>query len=222
MAVLYRITIRYAQKTAGRPERRRRLTAAERRAAILEAASRTFADQGYEGASMAMIANAAGVAPSVLYDHFPSKRDLHIDLLRTHAQALIAHAARRVETNSYEELVRVNIEAFFEFVEEHRFAWRMLFREPPADQRIGLVHERLQRDTTAAIAGLFALAPDLRPPVEIDRDALDQLLAEAVKSTNNALAAWWWDHREVPRRDIAALAERLLWHGLHGFGPPSS
>lgn len=170
---------------------------------------------------MATIAKGAGVAPSVLYDHFSSKRELHIELLQTHAHALIAHAARRLETGSYEDLVRVNVEAFFEFVEEHPFAWRMLFREPAADMQIAAVHERLQRETTAAIAGLFALVPDLELPVELVRSDVDDLLAEAVKSTNNALAAWWWEHRDVRRRDIAAIAGHLVWRGLRGFAPPS-
>jgi AcrR family transcriptional regulator len=52
---------------------RRRLSAARRRALILEAAARQFAAHGYSGASMTGIAAAAGIAPSVIYDHFGSK-----------------------------------------------------------------------------------------------------------------------------------------------------
>ena len=49
---------------------RSRLSAAERRERILAAAAEVFAEHGYADASMAEIANRAGVVASVLYDHF--------------------------------------------------------------------------------------------------------------------------------------------------------
>lgn len=193
---------------------RARLPATRRRELILDAASRVFAEHGYAGASMAAIAAAAGIAPSVLYDHFPSKRDLHVALLETHARALVEHAARAVDAASPHELLRANVEAFFEFVERDPFAWRMLFREPAADPAIAAVHGRIQRETTVAIARLVALAPDVRLPEGMARERLDELVAETVKSTNNAIAAWWWEHREIRRETISALATDLLWSGL--------
>src|SRR5712692_5868107 len=76
-------------KAAGRPEVRRRLSAARRRALILKGAARVFAERGYSGASMTDIADASGVAASVIYDHFASKRGLHLELLNQHARAMV-------------------------------------------------------------------------------------------------------------------------------------
>jgi hypothetical protein len=28
------------------------------------------------------------------------------------------------------------------------------------------------------------------------------------------MAAWWWDHREVPREALIAVAMDVLWTGL--------
>jgi AcrR family transcriptional regulator len=58
-----------------------RLCAAERRAHLLEAASRAFAEGSYRGTTTGEIARAAGVTEPVLYRHFPSKRDLFLACL---------------------------------------------------------------------------------------------------------------------------------------------
>jgi AcrR family transcriptional regulator len=50
--------------------------APEKRSQILEGAARVFAEDGYEGASMARIAAVAGVSKGTLYNHFESKADL--------------------------------------------------------------------------------------------------------------------------------------------------
>lgn len=48
----------------------------DRRAEILEAALRTFAEKGYAATTNADIARAAGVTPAALYYYFPSKEEL--------------------------------------------------------------------------------------------------------------------------------------------------
>jgi AcrR family transcriptional regulator len=59
----------------------RRLPAAERRAGLVDAALRVFADGSYDGATTAEIARAAGVSEPILYRHFGSKRDLYVACL---------------------------------------------------------------------------------------------------------------------------------------------
>jgi AcrR family transcriptional regulator len=58
-----------------------RLPAEERRAALLETASRLFSEGSYRGTTTAEIARAAGVTEPVLYRHFDSKRDLFLATL---------------------------------------------------------------------------------------------------------------------------------------------
>jgi AcrR family transcriptional regulator len=55
---------------------RSRLTAAERRSEIIAAAQSVFAASGLAGARTSTIADAAGVAESMLYRHFTSKQEL--------------------------------------------------------------------------------------------------------------------------------------------------
>ncbi len=63
--------------TAVRP----RLAASERRASVLEVASRIFAKSSYRGTTTAEIAREAGVTEPILYRHFESKRDLYLACL---------------------------------------------------------------------------------------------------------------------------------------------
>ncbi len=50
--------------------------------ALLEAAERVFAAQGYATASVAAICRAAGVSKGAFYHHFPSKQAVFLALLR--------------------------------------------------------------------------------------------------------------------------------------------
>ncbi len=56
--------------------RRRRLTRADRRSQILQAAARLFAEKGYSGTKTKDLAAACGVNESIIYQHFNSKDDL--------------------------------------------------------------------------------------------------------------------------------------------------
>jgi AcrR family transcriptional regulator len=73
-----------------------RLPAAERRAAIVEAALRVFSEGSYAGATTSQIARAAGVSEPILYRHFGSKRELYF--------ACLDEAWRRIRVRIDEKL----------------------------------------------------------------------------------------------------------------------
>src|SRR3954468_3254909 len=55
-----------------------RQTAEERRAAVLEAAVKEFAEHGYHAARTAGIAERAGISQPYIYALFPNKRELFL------------------------------------------------------------------------------------------------------------------------------------------------
>ncbi len=67
-----------------------RLPAAERRQALLETATRIFAERGYRRTTTAEIAAEAGVSEPILYRHFPSKVELFIACIESGWQAMEA------------------------------------------------------------------------------------------------------------------------------------
>jgi AcrR family transcriptional regulator len=64
----------------------------ERRAAIVEAAAALFADAGFEGTSVADIAQRCGVSKSLIYHYYDAKEDILYDAMISHVRALDAAA----------------------------------------------------------------------------------------------------------------------------------
>ena len=77
------------------------------RAEILQAASQLFIEKGYHGTSMRAIASQAGIALGNIYNHFPNKEELFIQVLLVRHpfyEVLPAIVAAQGETT--EEFVR--------------------------------------------------------------------------------------------------------------------
>ncbi len=167
---------------------------------------------------MGEIASRAGVVASVIYDHFPSKRELHIELLQLHGEELIRRSIDEIEGGEPEAIQRSSLEAYFRFVEEDPFVWRFLFRDPPADPEIAAAWRHLHDRATAGIAGLIARgAPNATLPFDLPIETSAWMLAKASQSATNGLAQWWWEHREIPREQVVELAMAMLWEGFSGL-----
>lgn len=69
----------------------------ERRAAILQAAVKLFAERGFRGTTTRALADAVGVTEPVLYEHFKSKRDLYIAIVEAKAQEGMARIDAMLE-----------------------------------------------------------------------------------------------------------------------------
>jgi AcrR family transcriptional regulator len=68
--------------------------------ALLEAAARVFVKEGYAKATTNRIAAAAGVSVGSLYQYFPSKDAIAVELLRRYRDGLVALVASRLEKAS--------------------------------------------------------------------------------------------------------------------------
>jgi AcrR family transcriptional regulator len=197
---------------------RTRIPAPQRRARILDAAVEVFAANGYAEAKMQDIAARAGVVPSVLYDHFGSKRELHITVLEQHAEQLRDRSLRPIEGASAEELVRASITNYFEFVETDPFMFRFLHRDPPADPEVAAVCQEIADRGTEAIADLIRFgAGDAKAVKDISVDDAAWILAKATQSACSGVATWWYEHRDVPRERVVELVFMLLWQGFEGL-----
>lgn len=75
-----------------------RLSADARRNAIVEAATKVFAENGFHGTTTRELAKAAGVSEALLYKHFPSKESLFTAMLATGANGALSVAFKRIMT----------------------------------------------------------------------------------------------------------------------------
>jgi AcrR family transcriptional regulator len=194
-----------------------RLPAAERREQLMEMALTVFAEQGYHAASMNDVADAAGVTKPVLYQHFSSKRELFVELLReigTRLQTRIAKAT--ADASTPREQIEMGFAAYFDFVGKNSDAFQVLFgsgaqRDPEFASYARGVEDSIAR----AIAQLFVV--DGEPAED------QQLLAYSIVGMTEAASRHWLT--QEPRGDIAevgARIARLAWFGLRGIDNPEN
>jgi TetR/AcrR family transcriptional regulator, transcriptional repressor of aconitase len=124
-----------------------------RRDAILEAAQRTFAQYGYEGATVARLEQATGLSRGGIFNYFPTKDDLFLALAERDAERI---GALWLE-HGYEDVLRYIDESEPEWLgvyleigrrlrtdEDFRERWRQ--RAPEVDRRLAEDVRRLQEE----------------------------------------------------------------------------
>jgi AcrR family transcriptional regulator len=188
---------------------RKRLTAEQRRARILAAATRLFARKGFDSASMNGIATAAGVTKPVLYDHFPSKDALFETLLRQVRDDLLARG-RAIGRSplSDEARFRAAVDAFFEFVEMQPDAAKILLIVPQGNPVTAKLSRTIQEGATAAISRLVQSY--------LPRGTAWQHLAagEFLKEGLHALAKWWMQNPGPGRDEVVEIVMKTCWLGF--------
>jgi AcrR family transcriptional regulator len=170
-----------------------------------------FGGSGYHTASMDDVAEAAGVTKPVLYQHFGSKRELYLELLREVGARLteaVTAAARGAEHPRQQ--VEAGFGAYFGFVGSHANAFRILFGgglEP--DEEFAAVAKDVEEAIAAVIAEL----------IDVDLDPDERLiLAHGVIGLAEGTSRYWVarDLALDPDRLAARVAE-LAWAGLRGI-----
>ena len=97
----------------------RRLSAAQRRALLVDAGARLFASRPYDEVRMDEVAELAGVSRALLYRHFAGKGDLFEAVYRQAADRLIAMTERDPDVPLMEQVV-VGLEAPIDYFVANR------------------------------------------------------------------------------------------------------
>ena len=187
---------------------RRRLPGHERRVLILEAALRTFAANGYDGAAMDEIASAAGISKAVVYDHVASKRDLYTQLL---------HAIRDEIERTVEDALRApGVERRGAGGGRRRRHLPLRGGTPEASRLLVLelqgasvstIGRELEDRLTDHLATTLGSDPSLfggHP----DRERQLEILAELFKAAVLGLTSWWYRTPDVARADSSSARSR--------------
>ncbi len=148
---------------------RRRADRAFKRAAILDAAKRVFAESGLEGASLRLIAREAGYTPGAIYYHYPDKEHVYGDVLADSLAALgraIKRAAAAAATPA--ERVRAAAGAFYEFYRDRPQDLDLSFYLYRGIRPRGLTRELDRQLNGRLIAALSAIADALRAAGALD------------------------------------------------------
>ena len=194
-------------------QRSARLPRDERRAQLLAAAQEVFVANGYHGAAMDEIAETAHVSKPVLYQHFPSKRDLYLALLDSHLSKLIDLLLGALNsTTDNDERVQAVMRAYFHFIANDDQAHRLVFEsdlinDPDVSSRL----ETFNRTFADAIARVIAEDTKL-PHLEAE------LLGRGLAGMAHVSARYWLETDGNLDLNVASdLIYRLAWRGISRF-----
>jgi AcrR family transcriptional regulator len=194
---------------------RHRLTAAERRKRILSAAAQTFASKGYRAASISEICEKAGITKPVFYDHFDSKYDAFIEVIKDARDKLISTGSEIMQHSApAQQRVREAIASFFIFVQEQPTLARVLLFGARGDPELAAVDWKVQQEATERIASL--LRDGVKSP-HLSSQSHNQTLhlrAEFLKIGIHGLAEWWLHNPETPREILIDTIMDLVWPSL--------
>lgn len=188
-----------------------RLPAAERRDQLLAVALDVFASQGFHATSMNDIAAAAGVTKPVLYQHFPSKRGLYLELLGDVGDRLmVAIGKATAEAGTPHKQVERGFQAYFHFVAEERTSFVLLFGSGARrDEEFAAAVRSVERTIAEAIATLIA--------ADIDPAHRRNLAFGLVGLAEGTSRHWVDEHLELDPDLLAAQVADLAWAGLRGI-----
>lgn len=202
-----------AKQERGGAARSARLPRDERRAQLLNAALEVFVANGFHGAAMDEIAETARVSKPVLYQHFPSKRELYMALLDSHLATLTELMLGALNsTTDNKQRVQAVMRAYYEFIAADDQAHRLVFEsdlinDPDVSSRL----ETFNRTFADAVAKVIAEDTKL-PPMEA------QLLGRGLAGMAQVSARYWLETEGRLDLDVASeLIYRLAWRGISRF-----
>ncbi|MEV1078588.1 TetR/AcrR family transcriptional regulator [Streptomyces sp. NPDC050211] len=163
------------EKQEKKDQPRRRQARGERRIAqLLEAAAHVFCTTGYTAASANAIAREAGVSPGTLYQFFPNKEAIAIELgdrLMHEMREAYGEALAPIDpATPLEEAVGAAVDRFIAFNCEHPVFFALM-HGPDVPGRIAEDHDALHATLLSRVEGLLSsLLPDT-PATDITRIA---------------------------------------------------
>jgi AcrR family transcriptional regulator len=191
------------------------MRAPERRAQLLDVARRLFGTAGYHQVSMDAVAREAGVTKPILYDHFPSKRDLYLALLDADLTTLHDRVRSALDApTGNRERIRSSFQAYFDFVDEHAEGFRLLMQETVGAE------DDFRHHVEAFRAQILSEVADL-----IARESKAQLHRVHAETVALALIGMVENVAQrdpgAPSADRSAALETLVqlaWRGITGLG----
>ena len=204
-----------------------KLSSEERRAAIIQAVRRVFAEKGFHGTTTRELADAAGVSEALLFKHFPNKEALFSAML---------HACwKGQDTGKFERLFALEPSASTLALMVHFLASKILSGCGPAEEQA--IQSRLMLRSLAEDGEFARLA--LGKPAGYWVPKVSECLKAAVaagEATEGPIplnsAAWFAHHLPVmiltyllparPAIDYGfsreELVEQAVWFALRGMG----
>lgn len=201
-------------------ERAKHLGPVRRRPLVLDAALEVFAEQGFDGASMAEIAKRAGITKPVLYDCFSGgKHEIILTLLDREEERILDHLqgilsmTRRMPVG---DGISLGLKAFMEYGDINPSAFRLLLNSPDSsDPEIAL---RTERVTEKIVELMGERAREISDSMEV-APVIGEIFMRSIVGVAYYLARWWIRDKPIERQVIADMVSAWMMKGLEGLVP---
>jgi AcrR family transcriptional regulator len=177
---------------------RRRLSVAERRDELIEAALELFSHRNPEEVSIDDVAAAAGASRALVYHYFGGKQELYLAALLSAADQLGVLLEPPTEGRPIDRL-RISLRRYFDFVEDHAPGFTALLRGG-LTSRTGEVGEIVDRIRQLLLSRIL-MAFGIEEPGPVLRITLRSWMSGV-----ETAALDWLEHRDLTRHEL----ERLL------------
>ncbi|WP_162801610.1 TetR family transcriptional regulator [Brachybacterium saurashtrense] len=172
------------------------------RAQLRDLARAMFAEQGFDGTSLASIARAAGVSRTTLFSYFPSKRDLmweEYDERLQRLEAFLVSAPRAPVVSLLTEAIQVSVS--FRVDEHDDLARRMRIVDDSAELR---AYTALRSAEISRLLVAFATSRASGADPQLLGDVTHALMAVASRATRD------WAATPAPEEDLDQYAAARL------------
>lgn len=188
---------------------KKRLSAAERRAQLIDVGRKVFSERGFEATSVEEIADAAKVSKPIIYEHFGGKEGLYAVVVDREMDRVITTISEAISSGTPRERAESAVAAFLSYVRDHPAGFALLAFDSPASvhgghmsSMLGVVAERVGEVFSESFkqAGYDAkFAP---------------MYAQALIGMVTFVGRWWMDNRGFAIEKVAAHLSGLAWMGL--------
>jgi AcrR family transcriptional regulator len=188
------------------------------RRALLQAASRLFAENGYHNTSVPDIVRAAGVGHGTFYEYFPSRRAILVELTRQVSD--VDSRLPRLRSQNLADRIRAEIFWYLSDHVEHLELAKVWHDAATIDPEIAETRRRERARRQARVRqGIEAAGarPDIDPAIA----------AAALTAMLEEFAQRWFVEGEGPGRsahDVVTASETLaaLWLAAVGLQPDTA
>jgi AcrR family transcriptional regulator len=200
---------------------RTRLSREERRELLLDTAARLVLEQGIDAVTMEGVALAAGASKTLGYAYFANRSDLLTALLEREVADLDRRSATRLAAaESYEDVLRAAVGAWFDLVDERGPLLGALLQAADAKDEIAARQAAFTAEQEQVYGAFVAAA------FGIDRDVATAATAILFAGLGSALVRW--AEGDLPRavyeetyvQIVLAAVERLAGDDAAARRPP--
>ena len=192
---------------------RKKLTAAARRAQLIQVGRQVFAEKGYEATSVEEIASCAKVSKPIVYEHFGGKEGLYAVVVDREMEYVIGVISEALSAGSPRERAEQAALAFLTWVKDNPDGFAVLTHDAPAAASSSGGFSSLLNEVADRVSDVFAEAfkeagydPDVAP-----------IYAHALIGMVTLVGQWWSVVRKPSVEKVASHIVALAWMGLRNL-----